>query len=100
LLPAAGVYAVKAELKGTWYRGMMNMGNRPTVNEDRNRKTIEVHIFDFDRNIYSEKIRVTYIDRMRDERKFPHIEALKAQLVQDRETALRIFSGRSSDFGE
>ena len=100
LLPPEGVYAVLAELKGTWYQGMMNMGNRPTVNDDRNRKTIEVHIFEFKRDIYTERIRVSYVDRLRNEQKFRDIDALRAQLARDRERALRIFQERSSDFGQ
>jgi riboflavin kinase/FMN adenylyltransferase len=99
-LPADGVYAIRAELKGSWYRGMMNMGSRPTVNDDPALKTIEVHLFDFDRNIYSEKIRINYAARIRDEQKFQGIEDLKKQLAKDRETALRIFDGTATDFGE
>jgi riboflavin kinase/FMN adenylyltransferase len=91
LLPADGVYVVEAELQGSLYRGMMNMGSRPTVNDDPSLKTIEVHLFDFSRNIYSEKIRISYIARLRDEKKFQGIDALKEQLVLDRKMALRIF---------
>ena len=100
LMPADGVYAVKAELKGSWYRGMMNMGSRPTVNDDPGLKTIEVHLFDFDRNIYSEKIRISYVARIRDEQKFQGIDDLKLQLGEDRKKALRIFDGSATDFGE
>jgi riboflavin kinase/FMN adenylyltransferase len=93
LMPADGVYAVKAELNRTWYRGMMNMGSRPTVNDDPEIKTIEVHLFDFDRNIYSERIRISYVARIRDEQKFQGIDALKMQLGEDRKKALGIFEG-------
>ncbi len=93
LMPADGVYAVKAELNGSWYRGMMNMGSRPTVNDDPGIKTIEVHLFDFDRNIYSERIRISYVARIRDEQKFQGIDALKMQLGEDRKKALGIFEG-------
>jgi riboflavin kinase/FMN adenylyltransferase len=100
LMPADGVYAVKAELNGSWYRGMMNMGSRPTVNDDPGLKTIEVHLFDFNRNIYSERIRIRYVARIRDEQKFRGIDSLKLQLAKDRETALGIFDRTASDFGE
>ncbi len=100
LMPADGVYAVKAELKGSWYRGMMNMGSRPTVNDDPGLKTIEVHLFDFERNIYSEKIRIIYLARIRDEKKFEGIDALQRQLGEDRKMALRIFDGTDTGFGE
>ena len=100
LMPADGVYAVRAELKGLWYRGMMNMGSRPTVNDDPGLKTIEVHLFDFDRNIYSEKIRINYVARIREERKFQGINSLKRQLGEDRKKILGIFDGTATDFGE
>jgi riboflavin kinase/FMN adenylyltransferase len=100
LLPAEGVYAVEAELQGSWYRGMMNMGSRPTVNDDASRKTIEVHLFDFNRNIYSEKIRINYVARLRDEKKFQGIDALKEQLALDRKMALRILDKAGPGIGE
>ena len=100
LMPADGVYAVKAELKGELYSGMMNMGSRPTVNDDPALKTIEVHLFDFDRNIYSERIGIRYVARIRDEQKFQGVEALKRQLVEDRKMVLRILEGTDFDHGE
>ncbi len=100
LMPAGGVYAVTAELKGSLFKGMMNMGTRPTVNDDPGLKTIEVHLFDFDRNIYSEKIRISFLARLRDERKFQGIDALKKQLELDRENALRAFDETATAFGE
>ena len=100
LMPADGVYAVKAELKGELYSGMMNMGSRPTVNDDPALKTIEVHLFDFDRNIYSERIGIRYVARIRDEQKFQGVEALKRQLVEDRKMALRILEGTDTNHGE
>ena len=100
LMPADGVYAVKAELKGELYGGMMNMGSRPTVNENPALKTIEVHLFDFDRDIYSERIGIRYVARIRDEQKFQAVEALKNQLGEDRKMALRILEGTDFDQGE
>ena len=100
LMPADGVYAVKAELKGELYSGMMNMGSRPTVNDDPALKTIEVHLFDFDRNIYSERIGIRFVARIRDEQKFQGVEALKRQLVEDRKMALRILEGTDINHGE
>lgn len=100
LMPADGVYAVKAELKGELYSGMMNMGSRPTVNDDPALKTIEVHLFDFSRNIYSERIGIRYVARIRDEQKFQGVEALKRQLVEDRKMALRILEGTDRNHGE
>jgi riboflavin kinase/FMN adenylyltransferase len=99
LLPRDGVYAVRAELKGEWFEGMMNMGSRPTVNADPERKTIEVHLFDFNRDIYREKVKVNFVARLRDEQKFDGIEALKEQLALDRNEAFRIFNGKAADHG-
>lgn len=81
LIPKDGVYAVSIVHSGQTYFGMMNIGNRPTVNgTDR---SVEVNIFDFDKDIYGEKIRVHLVQRLRDEVKFNGIEALKAQLKSD-----------------
>ncbi len=90
LVPAGGVYAVLAELKGTTYQGMLNIGTRPTVNDDPARKTIEVHLLDFKKNIYSERIRVRFVARLRDEHKFRDVGALKDQLQIDREKTREI----------
>ena len=93
LIPADGVYAVEAEMKNKLYRGMMNLGYRPTVNKDTDTRTLEVHLFDFQDNIYSEEIRIRFIARLRGERQFGGIDALKDQLEKDRGMALRIFKG-------
>ena len=90
LMPADGVYAVLARLKGKTCRGMLNIGSRPTVNNDPEHKTIEVHLIDFEENIYSEQIHVQFVARLRDERKFSNIDALKQQLLADRENALQV----------
>jgi len=81
-------------LKGESYQGMLNIGSRPTVNEDSGRKTIEVHLLNFNKNIYNEQIRIQFVDRLREERKFEDIKALKKQLILDRENTLRVLGGR------
>jgi riboflavin kinase / FMN adenylyltransferase len=88
LIPATGVYAVKVFICDAFYSGMMNIGNRPTVGGGS--ITIEVNIFDFDTSVYDEKITVQFIGRIRNEQKFEHLEALKAQLVIDKTKALEI----------
>lgn len=87
VIPKNGVYAVKVRVSGEWFGGMMNIGVRPTFGEDE--RTLEVHIFDFDREIYGDTIQVRFIDRIRDEVKFDGVEALKAQLHNDKEESLR-----------
>ncbi len=93
LIPADGVYAVLARLRGASYKGMLNIGRRPTINDDPEHKTIEVHLLDFEENIYSKKIQVQFIARLRDERKFGNIEALRKQLMIDRENTRKLFPG-------
>ena len=83
LVPCNGVYAVEVEVLGNTYRGMCNIGLRPTV--DGKVRTIETHILDFDEDIYGLPLRIRFLRRIRDERKFPSLEALKEQLVMDRE---------------
>ncbi|MFW6043652.1 MAG: bifunctional riboflavin kinase/FAD synthetase [Marinilabiliaceae bacterium] len=83
LIPHDGVYACRVHLLGKTYGGMINVGQRPTVNDNAYQKSLEVHIFDFDREVYSEEITVEFIKRTRPEIKFRGIDALKARLHQD-----------------
>jgi riboflavin kinase / FMN adenylyltransferase len=87
LLPKSGAYAVKVCLANKTYGGMLNIGFNPTVSEDLVQK-VEVHIFDFDQQIYDEVITVSFVAGLRDERKFENIESLKAQLNVDKKMAL------------
>ena len=81
LLPADGVYAVKVKYKLHWYIGMLNIGFKPTFKSRE--RTIEVHILDFDVTIYGETLTLKLIDRIRQEKAFNDIEALKIQLKID-----------------
>ena len=88
LLPLSGAYAVRVHVGGitTIYNGMMNIGHRPTYHGKH--RTLEVHIFDFDTNIYGRRVTVDFVRRLRDEVKFTSPSKLTAQLNQDREAAL------------
>lgn len=88
LIAAIGVYACRVEYMGKQYKGMCNIGYRPTVNQGD--LTIEVNIFDFDEQIYGEEITIMFVDRMRDEHKFDSLDKLSDQLVKDKENALKI----------
>lgn len=90
LIPANGVYAVKAYLKETAYKAMLNIGVRPTVSSS-NHRSIEVNIIDFDQDIYDETLRIEFVDKLRDERKFNSIDELIAQLTIDKQDALSRF---------
>jgi riboflavin kinase / FMN adenylyltransferase len=93
LIPAEGVYAVNVDFEKKQYGGMLSIGTRPTF--DGIRLVIEVNIFDFDKNIYYELLTVRMIEKLRDEVKFSDIEALKEQLLRDKENAQRILIANS-----
>ncbi|NIJ44216.1 riboflavin kinase/FMN adenylyltransferase [Wenyingzhuangia heitensis] len=86
LTPKNGVYVIKAIHKDELYYGMLNIGNRPTVNGKD--KTIEAHLFNFDFNIYGEDIRIEFLHFLRDEEKFHSIQNLKNQLAVDKKNSL------------
>ena len=81
LIPKNGVYVVKSFIDNKTVYGMMNIGNRPTVNGKN--QTIEVHFFNFNQYIYGEVIQVEFLTRLRDEQKFESLDALKNQLKTD-----------------
>ena len=88
LIPQNGVYIVQSNLDGIMYHGMMNIGTRPTV--DGTTQTIEIHFFDFQKELYNQKITISLLHRMRSEQKFESVDALKKQLDKDKITALAI----------
>lgn len=81
LVPADGVYAVTVMLDREEYNGMLNIGHRPTF--DNGQRSIEVHLLDFSRDIYSERIQLRFAERIREEKRFESIEELKAQISKD-----------------
>ena len=83
LIPATGVYAVEVKWNNCNYQGMMNIGQRPTL-ENGSAISIEVHIFNFDENIYNQTIEIFFLERIRDEQKFEGIDALIIQLNKDK----------------
>jgi len=93
LVPGDGVYAVFVQTGGKIFKGMLNIGIRPTVNYNADHKSIEVHIFDFESDIYNSEITLYFVSKIRDEQKFDGIVELHEQLVQDRILALRILFG-------
>jgi riboflavin kinase/FMN adenylyltransferase len=86
LVPATGVYAVRVRWQDRMYDGMLNIGFNPTVTDDGIRR-IEVHLFHFNETIYGEELDISFIARLRDEEKFPSLEALKDRLHRDAEEA-------------
>lgn len=93
LIPASGVYAARIFLDDKEYKGMLNMGIRPTVSH-KGKFTIEANIFDFHEDIYGKKIRVSFVERLRGERRFDSIEELKNQIQKDKDKSIRILKDK------
>ncbi len=87
IIPLNGVYAVTVDFENTVYKGMMNIGYRPTVT-DINELRIEVNMFDFNQEIYGKQLKVHFHKRIREEQKFNGIDELKSQLGRDKENCL------------
>jgi len=92
IIPGYGVYAVKVELNGAFYNGMLNIGTRPTFNNNADNRSIEVNIFDFEGDIYGKEITLAFVGKIRDEQKFDNIEMLVTQLEKDKIEALLILA--------
>jgi len=91
-IPATGVYAVRILVQDEWYDGVCNVGYKPTFkNPEDKQLSIEVHILDFNKNIYGEEVVVGWYKRIRSEQKFDGIESLKAQIEKDKQEALLYF---------
>lgn len=82
LLPPFGVYISITEWNGKRYPGITNVGCKPTV-EGKNPVGVETHIFDFDEDIYGKEVKVSFLSKVREEKKFASLEALKEQMAQD-----------------
>ena len=89
-LPIKGVYAVKCKLEKEQLNGIANMGIRPTVGGDK--PVLEVHLFNFNKNIYSKRLQVRFIKKIRDEKKFDNLDMLKLQIQKDISLAKNILN--------
>jgi riboflavin kinase / FMN adenylyltransferase len=92
LIPGHGVYAVNIVLDGKKFKGMLNIGTRPTFNQNADNRSIEVNIFDFDGDIYHKEITLFFVSKIRDEQKFTGADALVEQLKKDKIIALKMLS--------
>jgi len=86
IIPLDGVYAVVCLIKDANYKGIMNIGFKPTVDEGQKR-TVEIHLFDYEKDIYGQDLRTKVIERIRDEVKFNSLKELKSQILKDNEKA-------------
>jgi riboflavin kinase/FMN adenylyltransferase len=94
LIPADGIYAVTVGYENHAFKGMLYIGNRPTVNGTK--RNIEVNIFDFARDIYGDSLTLLFHTLIRHDAKFNDLEGLKNQLTEDKKAALRFFHVRNS----
>jgi riboflavin kinase / FMN adenylyltransferase len=90
VIPANGVYITLTLVENVWRRSITNIGNKPTFGGDPE-VTVETHVMDFDRELYGEKIRVRFLHRLRGEKKFESIDALRDQIDRDYRRAVRYF---------
>lgn len=86
LIPKDGVYVVQCQLNCRVVFGMMNIGTNPTINDKG--RSIEVHFFEYNEDLYNHKLKIEFLKRLRNEQKFKNLEALKSQLREDRKSAL------------
>ena len=92
-IPATGVYAVKILVQNEWLEGVCNVGYKPTFKDPNNKQlSIEVHIFNFDKNIYGEEVVVGWYHRIRSEKKFNGIDELISQIELDKQEAITYFN--------
>ena len=89
-LPIQGVYAVKIKINEVIHKGIANMGIRPTIGGEN--PVLEVHIFDFNENIYGRRIEVEFCNKIREEKKFSGLEELKSQISKDIELSKKLLS--------
>ena len=95
VVPSPGVYVVYASVKGRYYRGVCNIGFRPTFYKCQEEPLIEVHLFHFQQDIYGEEMEVFWIARIRDEMKFTQIDDLKKQIELDKQYAAEFFTKKN-----
>ena len=89
LIPSIGVYAVRVQVAGQQWKGMLSIGYRPTINNG-NDLSIEVHILDFQGDIYNQKMRLEFIEFLRPEVKFDSVDELIAQMHKDKEETIKV----------
>ncbi|WCK52850.1 bifunctional riboflavin kinase/FAD synthetase [Aneurinibacillus sp. Ricciae_BoGa-3] len=95
IIPKNGVYGVRVWIEGVQYYGVMNVGIKPTFENEHKQKTLEVHILDFNGDLYGKQVCVDFLFFIREEQKFASVEGLIARIKQDVEIASAEFAGHS-----
>lgn len=98
IIPKRGVYAVWIRVDGLYHKGMMNIGVRPTF--EGTLETLEVHIFDFNENIYGKDILIQFVDRIRNERSFNGVDELISQLIKDEQEVQKVLKNSAPDIAK
>lgn len=100
-LPPHGVYAVWVQriARNQEYPAVLNLGTRPTISAGQGELRFEVHLLDFEDDLYGEELEVTFADRLRDERRFPDSKALRTQIAEDIASARKLLDAPEPDFG-
>ncbi len=93
IIPAIGIYAIRARHDGVLLDGMLSIGYNPTVT-DKKELRIEANLFDFDRDIYGDELELIFVKRLRGEQKFASLDALTQQLHQDKVDTLRVLASK------
>jgi riboflavin kinase/FMN adenylyltransferase len=88
--PPNGVYAARAWFRNREYGGVVNIGVRPTIENESGERLLELHLFDFDEEIYGQDIEVAFLEYLRPEQKFPDLQSLQSQIQRDAEAARRV----------
>jgi len=99
LFPPDGVYAAKAWFREQEYGGVVNIGIRPTIENESGERTLELHLFDFDQQIYGEDIEVAFVQYLRAEQKFAGVDELRGQIRRDAELARQIYHSPEEEGG-
>ena len=95
--PLVGVYAVKVKTLYGMFKGMANVGIRPTVEKGRLKNLLEVNLFNFNADLYGQEIEVFFVKKIRDEKKFDDLNSLKEQLHADRNTAMTLLENSDNN---
>jgi riboflavin kinase/FMN adenylyltransferase len=91
VVPPTGVYAVHCLVAGKSHRAVLNIGYRPTVQTAAPDLRVEAHLLDFEGDVYGQEVETTFVEKLREERKFPSVQALQQQISADIEQARRLF---------
>ena len=97
LLPAKGVYAAFVDVNNRKFMGVVNIGSRPTFYKEPSLQTVEVHLLDFDSNIYGQKMHLFFIERVRTEKRFANSEELMVQINQDIQFAREVLAYETNE---